>query len=135
MSTDRVIVQRGVSDALISELTALASKIRTGPNGSGSQIAGVFSDASAARIVSMLKDAQNDGAKVLVGDLKSDGSYVQPHVLLGYRPGMRAWEQEHFGPGTSGNQFGFDVSPPASSIISIWHHRRGYRGRGYRLGE
>jgi acyl-CoA reductase-like NAD-dependent aldehyde dehydrogenase len=101
MSTERVIVQRGVSDALISELTALASKMKAGPNGSGSHISGVFSEASAANIVSLLKDAHDEGAKVIVGDLKYNGPYIQPHVVLGYKPRMRAWENETFGPGMS----------------------------------
>ncbi|KAF8583491.1 aldehyde dehydrogenase [Ramaria rubella] len=98
MSSERVIVQRGVSEALITELTKLATKIRAGPNGSGSYISGVSSKTSAERIISLLRDAESQGAKVLVGDLKIDGPYVQPHIMLGYKPGMRVWDEETFGP-------------------------------------
>ena len=106
MSTERVIVQRGVSEALISELTALTKKLKAGPNGSDANISGVFSEASAERIVRLVRDAQSAGAKVLVGDLDRKGTYVQPHIVLGYKPGMSIWEQETFGPGTSQSRSG-----------------------------
>lgn len=106
MSTERVIVQRDISSALISELTALAKKLKvgptTGPNANPSaNMAGLVSDVSAERIVGLVRDAEEAGAQVLVGDGKREGSYVQPHVVLGYKPGMRIWHEETFGPGMS----------------------------------
>ena len=49
-------------------------------------------------MLSMLDEAQKDGAELLVGDMKRDGAVVQPHLLKGVRPGMRIWERESFGP-------------------------------------
>lgn len=98
MSTERIIVQRSVAEQLIQEVTTLAKKIKAGPDGTGSHICGVFNTSSAKRIVDLLKDAKNAGAEILVGDLKHDGPYVQPHVVLGYKPEMNAWKEETFGP-------------------------------------
>lgn len=99
MSSERVIVQRGVANELISELQILAQKLKAGPNGTEANIAGVYNTASAERIVNLLKDAKENGAEILVGDLSHDGPYIQPHIVLGYTPEMRAWQQETFGPG------------------------------------
>ncbi|KAF8483257.1 Aldehyde/histidinol dehydrogenase [Gautieria morchelliformis] len=59
LSTERVIVQRGVSEAFITALTTIVQKIRAGiePN------------------------------EVLVGDLANHGALLQPHILLGVEPG------------------------------------------------
>ncbi|KAF8521085.1 Aldehyde/histidinol dehydrogenase [Hysterangium stoloniferum] len=114
MSSERVIVQRGVSEALITELTTLAKKLKAGPNGTDSQISGVFNASAAERIIDMLREAENDGAKILVGDLKNDGPYVQPHVVLGYTKEMRAWKQETFGP-----VFGITICDTVDEAIDL----------------
>lgn len=99
MSSERVIVQSGVADELISELKTLAEKLKAGPNGTDANIAGVYNTASAERIIGLLKDAKEKGAEILLGDLTHDGPYVQPHIVLGYTPEMQAWTHETFGPG------------------------------------
>lgn len=58
------------------------------------------SEAAAENIVSMVNDAVNGGACLLAGDMKHDGPWVQPHVVLGAKPGDRLWDRESFGPGT-----------------------------------
>ncbi|KAH8116163.1 aldehyde dehydrogenase [Phellopilus nigrolimitatus] len=45
-----------------------------------------------------LREARDSGAELLVGDLNREGTVVQPHLIKGVRPGMRAWERESFGP-------------------------------------
>ena len=97
MSSERVIVQRGISNALIAALTTLAGKIHAGTQ-STAQIAPLFSQASAKNIISLVTDAHARGADVLLGDLSHDGAVVQPHILLGVEPGWPLWERETFGP-------------------------------------
>lgn len=100
MSTERVIVQREVSKPLIEVLTKLCSKMKAGDiSDPDIQLPCLFCDSHAENVVSMIKEAQDDGAAVLVGDVSSEGAVVQPHLLLGVKPGMRAWEKESFGPG------------------------------------
>ena len=100
IATERVIVQRAVSDKLISRLREIASKIQAGDqSATKARLGCVFSAAAAQNIVSMVKEAIESGAELLVGDLKADGAFVQPHVVLGAKPGQRMWDRESFGPG------------------------------------
>ena len=47
----------------------------------------------------MVSEAVAEGAQLLNGDLKAEGAFVQPHVVVGAKPGQRLWDQETFGPG------------------------------------
>lgn len=114
MSSERVIVQSGVADDLISELKALAEKLKAGPNGTDANIAGVCNTASAERIVGLLKDAKEKGAEIVLGDLTHDGPYVQPHIVLGYTPEMEAWKYETFGP-----VFGITICDTVDEAIDL----------------
>ena len=97
MSGQRVIVQRGVSAALISAVTTLTAKIRAGTQ-STAHIGPLISPASAKNAAALITDAHARGAEVLVGDLSHDGATLTPHVLLGVEPSYPLWEQESFGP-------------------------------------
>ncbi|KAF8531223.1 Aldehyde/histidinol dehydrogenase [Gautieria morchelliformis] len=97
MSTDRVIVQSGISEALITALTTLARKIHANAEPSA-HIGPLISSSSAERVVSLLTDAHARGAEVLVGDLTHHDAILQPHILLGVEPGWPLWERESFGP-------------------------------------
>ncbi|THH08411.1 hypothetical protein EW145_g2724 [Phellinidium pouzarii] len=100
MSTERVIVQRKASETLVPKLQAHFSSLRAGDPSSdpSAKLSALFSEGAADNIVSMLKEAREAGAEILVGDLNRDGAVVQPHLIRGIRPGMRAWDKESFGP-------------------------------------
>ncbi|GLB39348.1 putative aldehyde dehydrogenase [Lyophyllum shimeji] len=94
MSTERVIVQRGVAQPLVAavrELCASESLPKLGP---------LFSEASAENVVRLVKEAVGKGAELVLGDMERRGCVVGPHVLLGVQPGkgMELWERESFGP-------------------------------------
>lgn len=100
MSTERVIATRAVAEALTAQLAALVNQLRSGDpaHDPGARLSAVFTEQSAAGIVANLRDAVHEGARVVAGDLQHAGAVVQPHVLADVRPGMRAWDQESFGP-------------------------------------
>jgi acyl-CoA reductase-like NAD-dependent aldehyde dehydrogenase len=100
MSTERVIVQREIAPALISALMRLASKLKAGDptTDPSAQLGCLFTEASAQGVCSLLAEAKQQGAEFLLGDGTRNGSIVQPHVLKGVKPGMRAWDRESFGP-------------------------------------
>ncbi|KAH9944782.1 Aldehyde/histidinol dehydrogenase [Amylocystis lapponica] len=96
MSTERVVVQRGVADVLATALEEQFSKITAG--GRGHSLSALFAHSSAANIVDMIAEAQEEGATVVVGDGMRDGAVVQPHIIRDVKPGMKLWERESFGP-------------------------------------
>lgn len=115
MSTERVIVQRSVSDKLIALVKQISSEIKAGhyTDFPKAQLSALFSTASAENVVNMVKEAQAAGAQVVLGDIKRDGNVVQPHIISSVKPGMRIWDKESFGPGTSYKD----------SITAGTHHR------------
>ncbi|KAI0085420.1 aldehyde dehydrogenase [Irpex rosettiformis] len=100
IGTERVIVQRGASVQFIEKIKSLASKIKASDQSQDprAQLGCVFSVGSAQNIISMVKEAIASGAELLHGDLKYDGPLVQPHIVLGAKPGTRLWDRESFGP-------------------------------------
>ena len=103
MSTERVIASRAVAPALLVALTEYVKKLKTGDpsTDSSARLSAVFTEQSAQNIVANLRDAVQEGARLVLGDLTNVGAVVQPHVLTDVKPGMRAWDQESFGPGLS----------------------------------
>jgi len=97
MSTERVIVQKEVSDELIDTVTALAKNIRAG-NKADSQIPALTSKEFVPRVLSLIQDAKDRGGQILVGDITAEGSQIKPHIVLGVEPGWPLWDQESFGP-------------------------------------
>ena len=102
MSTERVIIQRGVATAFVEELTALFRKGKAGDTYSDStaNLGPLFTEGSAENVVAMINDAIAQGAKVVIGDCDRKGTIVQPHIVMNAKPGMKLWERESFGPGT-----------------------------------
>ncbi|KAI0630583.1 aldehyde dehydrogenase [Trametes polyzona] len=100
MSTERVIIEKGAADALVSELTALFRQVKAGDpeNDPSAVIGALFTQGSAENVIALIKEAVADGAKVVLGDLTRQGAIVQPHIVTDVRPGMRLWDRESFGP-------------------------------------
>lgn len=101
MSTERVIIQRGVFDNLRDQICKLARSLKAGnPETEPSVKLGcLFSESSAENVISIIQEAKEAGASVLVGDIARDGAVVQPHVVTDVKPGMKLWDRESFGPG------------------------------------
>ncbi|TCD70618.1 hypothetical protein EIP91_002648 [Steccherinum ochraceum] len=95
LCTKRAIVQRGIANEFIRRVKAIALRLKVG---GGCKMSCSSSEAAAENIVSMVNDAVNGGACLLAGDMKHDGPWVQPHVVLGAKPGDRLWDRESFGP-------------------------------------
>lgn len=116
MSTERVIIQRGVYQAIISAVTAYCQKLKAGDptTDSTAKLSALFSEGSAENVLNMVREAKEAGAELLLGDLKRQGSVVQPHLLTSVKPGMRVWDKETFGPGTRNRSYVF-----ASRLIPL----------------
>ena len=98
MAIGRHVVDSSVVDAYTDELVARVRLLRQGdPSREDVELGPVINERQAARIEAIIADARDRGATVLVGGGRS-GLYVQPTVLSGVRPGMRAYDEEVFGP-------------------------------------
>ncbi|KAG5219714.1 Vanillin dehydrogenase [Salix suchowensis] len=86
------------------EVKRLCEGIKAGDPSNSSdpsvKLGALFSEASARNVVSMMQEAVDGGARLVLGDLKHEGSVVQPHLLADVDVGMRLWKEESFGPGT-----------------------------------
>lgn len=101
MSTERVIVQRGVSTALIASVRDLCVTLKAGDptKDPSARLSTLFTEESADNVLSLIREGQNSGAELILGDLTREGAVVQPHLLSGVKPGMKLWDRESFGPG------------------------------------
>lgn len=90
--------------ALVSENSALirASNDHTDLSSDKShRLRGLFNEVSYSRAQDLLKDAQEQGAKVVVGGKQSGetgGTAFQPHVLSGVSENARLYREEAFAP-------------------------------------
>ncbi|KAI0298081.1 aldehyde dehydrogenase [Multifurca ochricompacta] len=98
MSTERVIVQRPALEPLVAAIKQHINTLSVG-DPQNAHLSSVFTERSADGIISMLKEAKEAGAEVVLGDFEKAGpALLKPHVLLGVKPEMRLWQRESFGP-------------------------------------
>ncbi|ATG22308.1 salicylaldehyde dehydrogenase [Ralstonia pickettii] len=98
MSTERVIVDRKIADALVDKLAAKALTLRAGdPTDATAQLGAMVSVDAARRVQALVEDARAHGAALPVG-LHMDGAIVQPAIVDGVTPAMRLYNEESFGP-------------------------------------
>ncbi|VDB92108.1 unnamed protein product [Peniophora sp. CBMAI 1063] len=97
MSTERVIVQRSAVEPLLQALKKHMASLSAG-DPTTSPMSSLFTETSAEGILSLLRDAKENGAEIIAGDLQREGALLKPHIVLGVKRGMRLWEQESFGP-------------------------------------
>ena len=98
MSTERVIADRKIADALVDKLAAKARTLRAGdPMDPTAQLGAMVSVDAAKRVQALVEDARAQGAALPVG-LHMDGAIVQPVIVDGVTPGMRLYGEESFGP-------------------------------------
>lgn len=98
MSTGLVLVHERIADEIATRVAAKASHLPAGDPSTGRVALGpIISDGSVAKIQAIVDDAVAEGAKLLAGGTH-DGRFYAATVLMGVKPGMRAFEEEIFGP-------------------------------------
>jgi acyl-CoA reductase-like NAD-dependent aldehyde dehydrogenase len=98
MSTERIVVDRSIADALAERLSARAAALPVGDPREPSTAIGPLIDAAAvARVSALVDDAVAKGAAVLAGG-EARGPVYLPTVLRGVTPDMRIYHEESFGP-------------------------------------
>jgi len=103
MSTERVIVHHSLAADFKSQLVKRVKSLRVGNHleESDVELSGLFTTASAERVLRLIKAAVDAGATLLAGDLSLHGpcrTILGPHVLADVTRDMDIFHQETFGP-------------------------------------
>jgi benzaldehyde dehydrogenase (NAD) len=98
MASGRVLVHEKIAAALIEKLVAKATHMPVGDPKTGQVALGPMINAKqVARAHAIVHDSVKAGAKLEAGGTH-DGLFFKPTVLSGVMPGMRAFDEEVFGP-------------------------------------
>jgi benzaldehyde dehydrogenase (NAD) len=98
MSTERIVVDRSVSEAFADKLADRARALTLGdPRSAETQIGPMINDAAVRRVSELVSDALAKGATALSGG-EPDGPVFPPTVLKGVTSEMRVYGEESFGP-------------------------------------
>ncbi len=101
MSTERVIIERGVADAFAAKLAKRVAALPVGDPNKGEVVLGsVVGSATVERVQRLVGEAQKQGAKVLAGG-KVDGTIMHGIVVDHVTPAMALFREESFGPQVS----------------------------------
>ncbi|KAK9388376.1 Aldehyde/histidinol dehydrogenase [Lipomyces mesembrius] len=100
-----VMVTVGDTKEWIPELIELAQNLKvTGGFEPDADLGPVISPHSKARIESLIQSAADEGAEIVLDgrgyevNKYPNGNFVGPTIITGVKPGMRAYEEEIFGP-------------------------------------
>jgi acyl-CoA reductase-like NAD-dependent aldehyde dehydrogenase len=98
MSTERIVVDRGVSADLLGRLEQRAAGLITGdPREQGTMIGPVVDDAARDHVLELIADARDKGATILAGG-EAQGNLLAPTIVAQVTPAMRIYAEESFGP-------------------------------------
>lgn len=98
----RVIAQRGIYDQVVAGLQQAASRLKVGdPLEPDTVVGPVISDVQRGRIEELVAAGVSEGGELVVGGTRPEmerGYYVAPTLIAGCKAGMRAVQEEFFGP-------------------------------------
>jgi len=98
MSTERIVVDRSVADALAEKLAQRARALPVGdPREPTTAIGPMVNQAAVDRVAGLVEDAVAKGATALSGGT-AEGPFFPPTVLSGVTSEMRVYSEESFGP-------------------------------------
>ncbi|KQO21394.1 benzaldehyde dehydrogenase [Acidovorax sp. Leaf76] len=98
MAANRILVHESIAGAILQRLVGKATHLPVGDGASGQVALGPMIDAKQLeRFDRVIQDSIAQGAKLEAGGV-FHGLYYQPTVLSGVEPGIRAFDEEPFGP-------------------------------------
>jgi len=101
VSPKRMIVLPDAYDEFVARIAERLGSLQPGdPADEATTLAPLSSEDAAERLMEQVRDALEKGATAVVGGRRIDraGAFVEPTVLTGVTPAMRAYEEELFGP-------------------------------------
>ena len=101
-AAERLFVEDGVFDAFMAAFVELAERLRIGNGFAESEIGPLISEAARARVIRLVDDALDKGARLHTGGRVPDGLatgwFYAPTILGDCRPEMAIMQEECFGP-------------------------------------
>lgn len=98
ISVQRVIVVDAVRDEFLDRLAARMGDVVVGdPRDPATRVSALINSAGTDRVLSWIKEATDNGAKMISGGRLKDG-VIEPTALLDVPGGLSAWDEEIFGP-------------------------------------
>lgn len=117
MATGRVLVQRSIAAELTRRLAEKARQLPVGdPALQPVALGPIIDQHQLQHVIDIVDAAIVDGAVVEAG-ATNEGLFYAPTVLSNVRPGMRAFDEEIFGP--VANIIAFDTDEEAAELASI----------------
>ncbi|KAH8886224.1 aldehyde dehydrogenase [Thozetella sp. PMI_491] len=112
MSTERVLLHNSIAEEFKAKLIDRVKGLKVGNHEEEDvSISGLYTPASAPRVLGLVKDAIAQGATMLCGDLRTAGpnnTILAPHILEGVTTQMDVFHKESFGPILCLTQFSMD---------------------------
>ncbi|MGE6740306.1 aldehyde dehydrogenase family protein [Allorhizobium pseudoryzae] len=98
MSTERIIVEDSVADALLDRMIGRAEKLKAGdPAFAPQPLGALISENAGRRLAGLIDDATRKGARVCLGG-KVRGTLMDATIIDGITRDMRLYSEEIFGP-------------------------------------
>jgi acyl-CoA reductase-like NAD-dependent aldehyde dehydrogenase len=98
ISVQRVLVENPVADEFAHLLAARMSEVVIGdPRDPATRVSALIDGAATTRVLSWVAEATHDGARLICGGSRA-GSVIQPTLLTDVPAGIRACDEEAFGP-------------------------------------
>ncbi len=100
-AANRIYVHRDVAEEFAQRMADTMSALRVGPGvAEGTQVGPLIDDAGRSKVVDLVADATERGARVLTGGTAPEGAgfFYPPTVLLDVSPDARMASEEIFGP-------------------------------------
>ncbi|WP_291078462.1 MULTISPECIES: NAD-dependent succinate-semialdehyde dehydrogenase [unclassified Empedobacter] len=100
-SSKRIIVQEGIYDEYLKKITDYVNGMKVGdPTQADTNMGPVSSESALEKLLDQINDSANKGATIVSGGkrIDCDGFFLQPTILTDLKPGMKAYDEEVFGP-------------------------------------
>ncbi|MFJ8673338.1 NAD-dependent succinate-semialdehyde dehydrogenase [Streptomyces sp. NPDC093589] len=100
-ASKRFIVMADVYDDFVEGMRRRFEALTPGdPADDATTLAPLSSERAAADLVDQIRETVEQGAELVIGGNRIDhaGAFVEPTILTGVKPGMRAYAEELFGP-------------------------------------
>jgi glyceraldehyde-3-phosphate dehydrogenase (NADP+) len=95
----RFLVQKPAVDRFVSLAKEVVSTLRMGdPSDPSIDVGPLIHEEAAIRVESMIRDAIECGASLVLGGKRVNRTFIEPTILAGVTPSMRIAKEECFGP-------------------------------------